>query len=273
LVVVPADSDRILSEDEIVETLTGDVGLAVLPAVVYTTGQLLDLPRITAAARERGVLVAWDCSHSAGIVPHHFTRDGVDLAFGCGYKYLNGGPGAAAWLYVSPRHAAVAPGLAGWFGSDPARQFDMAASFTPAGDAGRFLMGTPHIFSLAPLLGSLDLLNRVGIETLRSHSLALTTHLRDRIEARLTQFGVRVVTPREDYRRGGHVTLAHPAAGPLSAALRARHVVPDFRPPDLLRLCPHPLYTTKAECDEAVGVIDELLSMKGYEGATASVVT
>jgi kynureninase len=273
LVVVPAEADRTLSEDRLLAAMTLDVGFAVLPAVVYTTGQLLDLPRVTAEARVKGVLVAWDCSHSAGIVPHHFADDGIDLAFGCGYKYLNGGPGAAAWLYISPRHAAVGPGLAGWFGSDPARQFAMADAFAPATDAGRFLMGTPHVFSLAPLLGALGVLLDVGVETLRTHSLALTAHLRGLVGAKLTRFGVRVVTPPEDHRRGGHVTLAHPAAGPLSAALRARHVVPDFRPPDLLRLCPHPLYNTPAECDSAVAVIEDLLATKAYDGAAASVVT
>ncbi|HEY2785324.1 MAG TPA: aminotransferase class V-fold PLP-dependent enzyme, partial [Fimbriiglobus sp.] len=96
LVVVPADADRRLSEDRILKAMTPDVGFAVLPAVVYTSGQLLDMVSVTAEARKRGILVAWDCSHSAGVVPHHFLTDDIDLAFGCGYKYLNGGPGSAA---------------------------------------------------------------------------------------------------------------------------------------------------------------------------------
>jgi kynureninase len=151
----------------------------------------------------------------------------------------------------------------------------MSSTFTPAADAGRFLTGTPHVFSLAPLLGSLDVLTETGIDALRAGSLALTAYLRDRIEEKLSRFGVRIVTPHSDDRRGGHLALAHPAAGPLSVALRARNVVPDFRPPDLLRLCPHPLYNTEADCDTAVKMIEELLETKGYEGmsARASVVT
>lgn len=269
LLVVPSYDGLTMSEEQILAAMNPDVGFAVLPAVVYTSGQLLDVPYVTKEARKKGVLVAWDCSHSAGIIPHRFLDDDVDLAFGCGYKYLNGGPGAAAWLYVHPRHAAVGPGLAGWFGSDPARQFDMADTFTPAADAGRFLTGTPHVLSLAPLLGSLDLITEAGIGTIREESLGLTAYMRTRVEEKLVHYDVRVVTPREDARRGGHVTLAHPDAGKLSTALRARNVIPDFRPPNLLRLCPNPLYNTADECDRAVAVIEALLESRKYETAAA----
>jgi kynureninase len=233
--------------------------------VVFTSGQLLDLARVTRLARERGVLVAWDCSHSAGVVPHAFRDEGIDLAFGCTYKYLNGGPGAVAYLYVHPRLRDREPGLAGWFGCDPARQFAMEPTFHPAADAGRFLLGTPHVLSLAPLVGALELVHRAGVPALRAKSLRLTAWLRQAVEERLTAHGVRVVTPREDHRRGGHITLAHPEAGRLSRALRGRGVIPDFRPPDLLRLAPAPLYTSFAECQRAVDVLDELLTTRAYE--------
>ncbi len=260
VVLVPAGPDRLLGEDAIIEAMGAAVGFAVLPAVVFTTGQLLDLPRLTAAARERDIPVAWDCSHSAGVVPHEFRRDGIDLAFGCGYKHLNGGPGAPGWLYVAPRLRDRLPGLAGWFGSDPARQFAMTADFHPAADAGRFQAGTPHVLSLAPLAGALELIQAAGIERIRAKSLAQTAFMRRLVVERLARFGVGVVTPVEDERCGGHLTLAHSAAGRLSRALRARGVVPDFRPPDLLRLAPAPLYTSFAECVAAIDILETLLS-------------
>lgn len=275
LVVVEPGPDRLLNEESLIDAMTPDVGFAVLPGVVFTTGQLLDLPRVAAAARERDVPVAWDCSHSAGVVPHRFRPDGIDLAFGCSYKYLNGGPGAAAWLYVHPRLRDRLPGLAGWFGCDPTKQFAMSATFHPAADAGRFLAGTPHVFSLAPLVGALGVIGRAGVERIRAKSLAQTAFLRDQVESRLARFGVGVVTPREDHRRGGHVTLRHPAAGNLSRALRAAGVVPDFRPPDLLRLAPAPLYTSFAECERAVAILEDILATGRHEhlGASDAAVT
>jgi kynureninase len=264
--VVP-DDGRLINEDRLVAAMTPDVGLAVLPAVQYRTGQLLDLVGI--ARRARGVTIAWDCSHSVGVVPHRFRDDGIGLAFGCTYKYLNGGPGAVGWLYASPYHRDRNPGLAGWFGSDPTKQFAMASEFHPAGDAGRFLIGTPHVLSLAPLLGSLGLVNQAGITAIREKSLRQTSYLRDLVELRLARrFGVKVVTPRDDRQRGGHLTLAHPAAGNLSRALRARGVIPDFRPPDLLRLAPSPLYTSFAECAVAIAVLEDILTTNAHEHLT-----
>jgi kynureninase len=235
---------------------------------VYTTGQLLDLPRLTRDGLTRGVLIAWDCSHSAGVVPHRFRADDIHLAFGCTYKYLNGGPGSVGWLYtdrsILPFLVIKRPGLAGWFGSDPARQFEMSDDFHPSADAGRYMIGTPHVLSLAPLVGALGLIGEAGIDAIREKSLRQTAFLRELVEARLARFRVRVVTPREDDRRGGHLTLAHPDAGKLSRALRARGVVPDFRLPDLLRLAPAPLYTSFAECERAVTVLEDILATNAH---------
>ena len=266
LSVVEPGSDRLLDEGQIIAAMGGArrhgaaIGFAVLPAVVYTTGQLLNLPRVTGAARGANFLVAWDCSHSAGVVPHRLRADGIDLAFGCGYKYLNGGPGAASWLYVHPRLQDRLPGLAGWFGCDPVRQFEMGAEFHPAPDAGRFQIGTPHVFSLAPLLGALGTVNDAGIDRIRAKSVAQTRFLMDAAEARLARYGVGTVTPRDPDRRGGHVALTHPDAAKLSRALRARGVVPDFRPPDILRLAPSPLYTSFAECAAAIDALEQILA-------------
>jgi kynureninase len=210
------------------------------------------------------VIVLWDCSHSAGVVPHRLAGDEIDLAFGCTYKFLNGGPGSVGWLYAEHGFREAAPGLAGWFGSDPGRQFEMGSAFHPADDAGRFLIGTPHVLSLAPLLGALELINRAGIAAIRRKSEDLTGAL-VLLARRLERFGVRVITPREKEHRGGHITLAHPAAGKLSRALRARGVIPDFRPPDLLRLAPAPLYTSLAECERAIDVLEDVLATGAHD--------
>jgi kynureninase len=265
LVVIESTDDAPLDEDRLLAAMDGGVGLAVLPSVHFRNGQLLDMTRLTRQARERGVLILWDCAHSAGVIPHCFRDEGIDLAFGCTYKYLNGGPGAVGFLYVHPRHREREPGLAGWFGCDPARQFAMEPAFHPAADAGRFLLGTPHVLSLAPLVGSLGLIHRASVAALRRKSLLLTAFLRQEVEARLTAHGVRVVTPVEDHRRGGHLSLAHPQAGRLSRALRQQGVIPDFRPPDLLRLAPVPLYTSFAECQQAVRVLQEILDTNAHE--------
>ncbi len=265
LITVDSGPDGLLDEDSIVAALlSGGIGFAVLPMVVYTTGQLLDPDLIGLRTMFREILVAWDCSHSAGVVPYNFRHGHIGLAFGCTYKYLNGGPGSVGWLYVHPRLRDRLPGLAGWFGSDPARQFEMAAEFHPAADAHRYLIGTPHVLSLAPLVGSLELIHEAGIPAIREKSLKLTAFLRELTEARLARFGVQVVTPRENHRRGGHLTLTHPDAGKLSRALRGRGVIPDFRPPDMLRLAPAPLYTSFAECERAVDVLEDLLTTRSY---------
>jgi kynureninase len=263
LVVVP-DRGGLADEDEILSAMDDGVGLAVLPSVVYRTGQLLDMARITWEARKRQALVLWDCSHSAGVVPHDFRSDEIDLAFGCTYKFLNGGPGSVGWLYVNPMFRGADPGLAGWFGSDPARQFEMSRDFLPADDAGRFLIGTPHVLSLAPVIGSLELFKRAGIDTIRRKSLDLIGTLFV-LAYRLRRYGVAVVTPKANDRRGSHITLSHPAAGKLSRALRSRGVIPDYRPPDLLRLAPAPLYTSFAECEQAIDILEDILATGAHE--------
>lgn len=260
LKIFGSDDGQTLDEEKLIQALSEPrIAVAVLPSVLYRSGQLLNMAAITQAARKAGVIILWDCSHSVGVVPHYFERDGIELVVGCTYKYLNGGPGALAFLYVHPERVSQQPGLAGWFGSDPSKQFAMEPNFQPADDAGRFLLGTPHILSLSPLLGSLKIIRQARIEVIREKSLALTMFLRDRVEAQLTRYGVTIVTPVEDDKRGGHVTLRHPHASRLSVALRQRGVVPDHRPPDLLRLAPSPLYTSFSECGRAVDILEELL--------------
>jgi kynureninase len=265
LKLVASADGRTLSEPAIVEAMTGEVALAVLPSVVYRSGQLLDLATLAAEGRARGVTVGFDCSHSVGVVPHQFDDWGVDFAFWCSYKYLNGGPGAVGALYLNRRHFGTAPGLAGWFGSRKDRQFAMAHHFEPAEGAGGLQIGTPSILGMAPLIGALEVVNEAGIAAIRTKSLALTAYLRELAEAELSRFGFVSVTPIEDDRRGGHLALAHPEAPRICRALIEAGVIPDHRPPDIIRLAPVPLYTRFADCLEAIERLKSIMERRAYE--------
>ena len=254
LVLVPSGADGLIDEERVGRALADDpaLRLAVLPAVVYTTGQLLDLRAITAAARRAGVLIGFDLSHSVGVVPHRLSDDGVDFAFWCHYKYLNAGPGAPGGLYLHARHADRAPGLAGWWGSHKERMFDMGRELDPASGASALQIGTPTMLGLAAIDGALSVTEEAGMTRIREKSLRLTTYLMERLEARLPfgTDGFRFANPREDLRHGGHVALAHPEGARLCKALKAVGVMTDFRPPDIVRFAPVPLYNTFEECHE-----------------------
>lgn len=264
--LIPSRDGRVLRLDDILAAFTDDVQLAVLPAVVFTSGQLLDVATLTRKAHERGILIGFDCSHSIGAVPHAFDRDGVDFAFWCTYKWLNAGPGAAGGLYLNSKHHGRAPGLAGWWGVRPDRRFAMAPQHEPADGAAALHIGTPPILALAPLLGSLELIAAAGgAAALREKSLALTDFLLARIEAELGSFGFTVSTPRGHLARGGHLALAHPDAARICRALKAAGVVPDFRGPDLIRLAPSPLYTRFADCADAISCLRQIMEKRDYE--------
>lgn len=267
---------RTLATEDLVAAFAPDVQLAVLPAVLFASGQLLDVPLLTRAARERGVTVVWDCSHSVGAVPHAFDADDVDAAFWCSYKYLNGGPGAVGGLYLNSRHAGRPPGLAGWWGVAPDRRFALRHGHEPAAGAASLHAGTPHLLSLAPLHGSLAIFTAAGgLAPLRAKSLALTTWLLELVDRQLAPLGFTAVTPRAPEHRGGHVALAHPEAWRICQALKAEGVVPDFRPPDLIRLAPVPLYNSFGDVARAVTALVRLTSTRAYErfASSRSVVT
>jgi kynureninase len=256
---------RTLHPDDILAAFTPEVQVAVLPAVLFVSGQLLDLGALTREAHARGIVIGWDCSHSIGAVPHAFDRDGADFAFWCHYKYLNAGPGAVGGLFLNRRHHGRQPGLAGWWGVRADRRFDLSAQHEPASDATALHIGTPHVLSLAPLLGSLDLTAEAGVAALRAKSLAQTALLIELADRDLASFGCTVVTPREEAARGGHVALAHPDAWRICQALKVAGIVPDFRRPDIIRLAPAPLYTTFAECTAAIAALQTILRTGAHE--------
>jgi kynureninase len=265
LLLTQSKDGRTIDETDVVNAMErDDVALVWLPSVLYRSGQLLDIQRLTAAAHACGVTIGFDCAHSVGSVPHQLHDWGVDFAVWCTYKYLNAGPGAVGSLYVHERHHPLGPGMAGWWGSDKERQFDMALEFTPAQSAGAWQIGTPSVLGAAALYGSLELLREAGIQRVREKSLALTELLMELAESELGSLGFEVGTPREADRRGGHVALEHPSAVRIAAALKARGIIPDFRPPNVIRLAPIALYTRYVDVGEVVRTLKSIVEAEEH---------
>jgi kynureninase len=267
LVLAPSEDGRFLDEKKIVELMTENVALVCLSSVLYRSGQLLDIPYLTEEAHSRGIKIGFDCSHSVGVVPHYFDEWGVDFAFWCSYKYLNGGPGSTAFLYVNKVHFKEEPALAGWFGYKKQEQFDMLMEFSHAESAGGWQISSPSILSTAPLEGALNITLEAGIENIREKSLAMTSYLMYLVDEFLADdpYNFRIGTPREPSRRGGHVALEHEEAMRICEALRTRRVVPDFRPPNVIRVAPMPLYTTYHEIWQVVQYLKEIVDATEYE--------
>ena len=243
LVLIKA-KDGLIEEDDIIDRMTGDVVLALLPSVYYKSGQLLDMAHLTKMAHRKKIFIGFDCSHSVGVVPHFFDQWDVDFAFWCNYKYMNAGPGSTASLYINKRLFGVRPGLAGWWGNSRSTMFNMEKSFDPAKNAAAWQIGTINMLSAAPLEGSLRIMNEAGIERIREKSLKITGYLMYLIDEMLgkTPYNYSIVTPREPERRGGHVGVAHVEGWRINQALIARGIIPDFRPPNIMRFAPIPLY-------------------------------
>jgi kynureninase len=261
--LIPSRDGHTLDPDDILRALRDDVALALLPSVLYRSGQLLDIPTIAQAAQARGIVLGIDAAHSVGAVPHSFHDDGIDFAVWCSYKYLNAGPGAPGGLFVHERHFAHAPSLAGWWGSDKAQQFKMALAFEKAIGAGAYQISTPSILALAGLEGALAIFEEVEIHEVRRRSLQLTDYLIALVARALPE--MTICTPRAPTARGGHVALEHPEAAHLSQALRQRQIIADYREPTLLRLAPVALYNTEAELETTVAALRELLDSHSYQ--------
>jgi kynureninase len=248
----------------IVAALDEDVALLVLSHVDYRTGTLLPLGEVTAAARRVGALVLWDLSHSVGVVPIHLTAEEVDLAVGCTYKYLNGGPGAPAFLFVRQElQSQLRQPIWGWFGQRD--QFAMGPHYDPRPGIGQYLVGSPPILGLVAVEAAVLTLAEAGIDALRRKSVALTSYLVDLWEAWLAPLGVELASPRDPQRRGGHVALSHPQAWPICQALLDRGVVADYRRPTILRLAPAPAYTRFVDVWEGMRRLHEVVASGAYQ--------
>ncbi len=251
----------LMEADEIPSRLDAEVAVLLLTQVNYRTGRLHDMAALTRAAHHAGALAIWDLAHSAGALPVNLMGDGsveeaADFAVGCGYKFLNGGPGAPAFVWAHPRHAdRFQQPLSGWLGH--LAPFEFTPDYQPAPGIGRYLCGTPPVLSMAALECGVDTLLVTeamgGLAAVREKSTALTAAFIHLVEDHCAGFGLSLVTPREAAQRGSQVSFAHPEGGQqIMRALIARNVVGDFRPPDLLRFGFTPLYTRHVDVWDAV---------------------
>lgn len=249
---------RTLTLEALPAALDDDVAVVLLTHVDFRSGRRLDLPELTRTIHASGALVLWDLAHSAGAVPLDLDAAGVDLAVGCGYKYLNGGPGAPAFLYVAERHqhAAVQP-LSGWMGH--ARPFGFEPGYAPGDGILRFLCGTPPVLSVRALEGALDAFDGVDLEAVRRKSIALADAFVECLEASAVAAQFELVSPREAAQRGSQIALRHDRAHALVRALIEAGVVGDFRAPDLLRFGFTPLYTRFVDVHEAVTCLERIV--------------
>jgi len=268
LILVESSDGYTLDEEDIVAQMSGEVAVALLPSVLYRSGQLLDMEYLTREAHKRGIVIGFDCSHSAGVVPHRFSDWDVDFAVFCSYKYLNGGPGSSAFLYLNRRHFDKQPVLTGWFGNKKESQFDMSLDFDPAHHAGGWQISSPGILGSSPVEGSLQLINEAGIESIRKKSMSLTDYLVYLIEERLSgdPYYFRIVSPRDASQRSGHIAITRDQdAFRINEALKSKGVVPDFRPPALIRIAPSPLYNTYLDVWQVVQYLKEIVDQKEFE--------
>jgi len=254
---------RLVEAAELAGAIDESVAVVMLTHINYRTGAMHDLAAVSAQARDAGALVVWDLSHSTGAVPVDLNQARADFAIGCGYKYLNGGPGAPAFVFAAARHLqalagdAYAQPLTGWFGH--ISPFEFETEFRPAATIDRFAVGTPPVLALAALDIGVDSVLAAGMDALRAKSIALTDSFIACVEQRCAGLGLELVTPREATRRGSQVCFSHPAAYPVMQALIARGVIGDVRAPDILRFGFAPLYVRHVDAWDAAVVLHDVL--------------
>ncbi len=245
--------------DDVERVVDADLALIVLSHVNYRSAAIADLPAITHLARTNGSFVLWDLSHSAGAVPVDLAAHGVDLAIGCTYKYLNGGPGAPAYLYVRRElQDQLRPPIQGWFAQ--AGQFEMGPRFERQDGIAGWLVGTPGILALAAAEVGIALSAEAGIGPIRDKGMALSAYAVELLEVLLVPLGCSLGSPREPERRGNHVSVIHPEARRLTTDLISRGVIPDFRAPNSIRLGLSPLTTSFEDVHRGIEAIRHLLA-------------
>ena len=254
------------SIEEIPAAVDGDCAVLMLTHVNYRTGYQHDMAALTRHAHAQGALAVWDLAHSAGAVPVDLHAAEADFAVGCTYKYLNGGPGAPAFIWVPRRHQAqFNHPLSGWWGH--AQPFAMAPSFAPCEGIGRALCGTQPVVSLAMVECGLEIFEATSMDALRAKSLALTDLFIELVESRCAAHPLALVTPREHARRGSQVSFTHPHGYAVMAALIARGVIGDYREPQIMRFGFTPLYTSFADVWDAVEILKDILDKASYDVA------
>jgi kynureninase len=266
--VVKTDIDAGIRLADVRAALDDDTALVSLSHVAYRSGAIADIAGITAAAHEVGALTLWDLCHSAGSVPVGLAETGADLAVGCTYKHLNGGPGAPAFLYVrADLQQRLRQPIWGWFSQRD--QFAMANAYDPVDGVERFLVGTPGVLGAYAALEGARISAEAGITAIRAKGQALTSYAVELVEAWLGDFGFTLASPRDAARRGAQITLHHPAAWQICQALKAANVVPDFRTPDRLRLGFAPLYTRFVDVHTGMSRLRDIMASRSWEGFAA----
>ncbi len=269
IVTVPSRDGIHVDPVDLIGALSEQTAIVTLSHTLFKSGFTHDMRRLTQAAHDAGALVVWDLSHSAGAVPIQLDEDLVDFAVGCTYKYLNGGPGAPAYIYVRKElQDQCSSPIWGWFGQT--RPFEFSSVYEPAAGINRFLAGTPPVLSMAAIEPGLDLLFEAGMGRVRAKSVAQTEYLIARWEEELKPLGVTLNSPRKSAQRGSHVSLGHPEAYRIDQALiQEMKVIPDFRTPDNIRFGVAPLYTTFTELDEAVKRMAQVIVERRFEKYSA----
>ena len=251
------------------ETIDQNTALVVLSHVTFKSAFMYDMNAVTALAHKKGALMLWDLSHAAGAVPVGLNDNNVDLAVGCTYKYLNGGPGAPAYLYVKKElHDQLSPPIWGWFGESDPFSFDL--QYKPAAGIKKFLVGTPPVLSLEAIVPGLEIIISAGMESIRQKSVLQTEYLIYLFENLLEPIGFAIGSPGDSTMRGSHISLQHPEAyrickaliTPKSASLK---VIPDFRKPDNIRIGITPLYTSFSEIFMSIERIREIVVNTEFE--------
>ncbi len=251
---IETDPDTGIRPEQVAAVVDEDTALVLFSHVAYRSGWLADAAAITRVAHEAGALILWDVSHSVGSVPIALDDWGADIAVGCTYKYLNGGPGAPAFAYLrAGLQDELRQPIQGWMGHRAS--FEMGPGHEPAPGARGLLSGTPPVLAMVPLQASLDMLAEAGIEAVRAKSVRLTEYVLELADAWLVPLGVTVGTPRDPARRGGHVTVRRPGFEDLLPQLWARGVLPDYRRPDGIRIGPAPLSTTFTEVHRGLDML------------------
>ncbi len=255
---------RLVERGEIPAAIDREVAVVMLTHVDYRSGAMHDMPAVTRAAHEQGALVLWDLAHSAGVMPLDLDRAEVDLAVGCGYKYLNGGPGAPAFLYVARRHqAAFRQPLAGWMGHEAPFAFD--SDYRPAPGIRRALCGTPPVLAVAALEAGVDEVSAADLTEVRRKSVRMTGLFRRLVRERGEGLGLSPYGPDDPDRCGSQVSLRHAEGYAVMQALIARGVIGDFRAPDIMRFGFAPLYLRYVDLWDAVAALREVLATREWD--------
>ena len=260
---VASDRERI-SPQALAEHLDDDVALVTLQVVQYRSGALQDVPGITDLVRSHGALTVWDASHAVGSIDLRFDEWGVDLAVGCTYKYVNSGPGAPGWLYVNAaRQAELHVPIQGWFANRD--QFAMGPAFVPADGIRRFQIATPPVIGLRAVRVATRMIERAGMTAISAKAQQGTDLMIALFDAWLEPLGFTLLTPRDPAARGGHITIRHPDAKQIAAAMRAlTRTIPDYRVPDSIRLAISPLPTSYTEVWDGFDRLRDLVQSRRY---------